>query len=148
MSVIRLTGVLEDGSGPRAPRLPRDTSTTIRLTRYESASVDIDVLRPNGVELDFERDFTVWSSMLAVSPTREVACSGAAAPVILTGTGVPSVGRNRVRFTFSQSNWRTLEPRRWFFEVVVRGGDTAQTQSQWSVVRLGVLVVSPGLVRW
>lgn len=54
--VIDLIGVLEDGTVPRAPWVPRDTRRAIRVTAGESVTVRLRAVRPTGAAVELVED--------------------------------------------------------------------------------------------
>lgn len=70
--VIDLIGVLEDGTSPRAPWVPRDTRRALRVSAGESVTVRLRVVRPTGapVELGVDDDIVLSARSRTARPSR------------------------------------------------------------------------------
>lgn len=138
MSNVRITGVLEDGTN-RAPDIPRNTATTIKLQRFADASIFVRARRPSGVGINFN-SFTTWTAYLTI--VRQLEPCQAIPDLRVTGTLQPLDPEAPVLlFTISKNQFRKLDPRRYFFDVAL-----VADGSQFELVRVGALIVQPGLL--
>jgi hypothetical protein len=139
MQLIRLTGVLDDGS-PRTLGVPADPARTLTLPEWNDVILEVAVIRPDGSEVDLQPAvspavFTCWLSV-----SRSPAC--ARPDLQFKSTAVKQLTRNVVVFSLQPAALRRFFPGRLFYEVSLDFGG-----KRYQLVPVSALVVQPALRR-
>jgi hypothetical protein len=103
--LIRLTGILEDGS-PRRPGVVLDPRSTISFPKGTSATVEVTVTNPSGVPVVFGVDYTVTLTVKK-KPYEQ--------PARIEKVGV--LAGNKATFTIDPHDTKMLLPGRYLFDI-------------------------------
>jgi hypothetical protein len=137
---VILTGVLDDGTR-LDPEVPRNTATTITLTQFGSALIIVDVVYNSGAPVDISK-MTGWAAKFSVNRNIDPCVKFPDVHklgVLVSGSSVKS----RLQFTLVPEDTRNLALGRYFFDVWLE----VPGAQRWQIVRVGTLLLAPGLAR-
>lgn len=133
MAVIDLIGVLDDGS-KRAAGVPWNPRRTINVTRGESATLRLLVVRPSGALVDLgltdQVILTVKSKPLLNVP-------------LLLRLGVPQFARALVLFAVAPADFLNVAPGRYLYDIWLKTASESNVLVPASAWVVGMSVAAP-----
>lgn len=134
MPVLRVTGVLDDGSlqGSKAPVNPR---IEMRVIQGSSTTIEMQVLTPAGKPVD------LTSSTVTLTVKKKT--GHAAAVLSVTGTLAQDKGLGRVDFSIAPSATKNVAPGRYLYDVWHVAGSTREPVVPTSPFALEPAVLLP-----
>ena len=138
LQTITLTGVADNGT-KRAPRMPRNTATTITIPQFGSVQIVVQNFWNDGVPIPL-RDIDPVNYKGIFSVQRTLDPCQVIPEIQKLGTLAPLLGMNALSFTITPKDTRRLPLGRYFFDVWLELNGT-----RYQVVRVGSLVLLAGL---